>query len=64
MTDFNVSLGCGDIPTNELNDSKLGVGYEETEEEIQEYIAKGYIKDSTGHWYNPTNYIDCYYADW
>ena len=34
-----------------------------TEEEIQEKIAKGYIKDSAGQWYDPTNYIDCYYAD-
>jgi hypothetical protein len=64
MTDFSASLGCGDYPTNELDDTQTNVGYTETEEEIQEKIAKGYIKDSAGQWYDPTNYIDCYYADW
>ena len=63
MTDFSVSLGCGDYPTNELDDTQTNVGYTETEEEIQEKIAKGYIKDSAGQSYDPTNYINCYYAD-
>jgi hypothetical protein len=64
MSDFSVSMGCGDYPTNDLSEDRPSVGYEETEEEIQEMLAKGFIKDSTGSWYDPTNYIDCYYADW
>jgi hypothetical protein len=64
MRDYDICLGCGDIPTNELDDTQTHIGHMETEEEIQEYMTKGYIKDSTGHWYDPTNYIDCYYADW
>ena len=64
MSDFSVSMGCGDYPTNELSENHSSVGYEETEEEIQEKLASGLIKDSCNHWYDPTNYIDCYYADW
>jgi hypothetical protein len=64
MSDFSVSMGCGDYPTNDLSEDRPSVGYEETEEEIQEMLAKGFIKDSCNQWYDPTNYIDCYYADW
>ena len=64
MSDFSVSMGCGDYPTNELSESRPSRGYRETKEEIQEKLAKGLIKDSAGQWYDPTNYIDCYYADW
>ena len=64
MSDFSVSMGCGDYPTNDLSEDCSSVGYDETEEEIQEMFAKGFIKDSAGQWYDPTNYIDSYYADW
>lgn len=64
MSDFNVSMGCGDIPTNELSDGCSHIAYEETAEDIQEKFDKGLIKDSCGHWYDPTNYIDSYYVDW
>jgi hypothetical protein len=57
-------MGCGDYPTNDLSEDRPSVGYEETEEEIQEMLAKGFIKDSCNQWYDPINYIDCYYADW
>ena len=64
MSDFDVSMGCGDIPTNELSEGGPCKPYKETKEEIQEKLKRGLIKDSCGHWYDPTNYIDCYYADW
>lgn len=64
MSDFSICMGCGDIPTNDLSEGSSSVGYEETEEEIQEMLTKGFIKDSAGQWYDPTNYIDSYYADW
>jgi hypothetical protein len=64
MSDFSVSMGCGDYPTNELSENRPSRGHRETKEEIQEKLAKGLIKDSAGQWYDPTNYIDCYYADW
>lgn len=64
MSDFDVCIGCGDIPTNDLSEECSSIGYVETEEEIQKKIKKGLIMDSCGHWYDPTNYIDCYYADW
>lgn len=64
MSDFNVSIGCGDIPTNELSEESSNMAYEETAEEIQEKLDKGFIKDSCGHWYDPTSYLGSYYADW
>ena len=65
MSDFNVSMGCGDIPTNELSEKcSHKPYYEETPEEIQEKLDKGLIKDSCGQWYDPTSYVDSYYADW
>ena len=64
MSDFSVSMGCGDYPTNDLSESRSSGGYAETEEEVREHLRRGFIKDSCGHWYDPTNYIDCYYADW
>jgi hypothetical protein len=64
MNDFRVCAGTGDIPTNELSEGSLSVGYIETEEEVQEKLARGLIKDSCNHWYDPTDYIDSYYADW
>lgn len=33
-------------------------------EALQEKIDKGYVLDSSGHWYDSSNYIDQYYADW
>jgi hypothetical protein len=30
----------------------------------KEKEAAGYIKDSTGRWVDPKNYIDVYYMDW
>jgi hypothetical protein len=64
MSDFNVSMGCGDIPTNDLNNDCISTVVEETAEEIQEKIDKGFVKDSCGQWYDPTSYIDSYYTDW
>ena len=64
MSDFRVCAGTGDIPTNELSEGHSFVGYEETEEEIQEKLDRGLIKDSCNHWYDPTDYIDSYYANW
>ena len=64
MSDFDVSMGCGDIPTNDVSDVSSIDYIEETEEEIQEKLARGLIKDSCNRWYDPTNYIDSYYADW
>jgi len=64
MSDFDICIGCGDIPTNELSEECSHMVCQETVEEIQEKIDKGFIKDSCGQWYGPTNYIDSYYADW
>lgn len=64
MTDFDVCIGCGDIPTNDFAEECLVSVFENSVETMQEMIDKGYIQDSCGHWYDPRNYIDSYYADW
>ena len=66
ITEYYVSCGCGDYPTNELSSetSYKNVRTKEDEKREEEMKAKGYIKDSTGRWYDPKNYIDSYYADW
>ena len=64
MSDFDVSYCCGDIPTNDLSNDCISTVVEETDEEIQERIRKGFVKDSCNNWYDPTNPIDCHYADW
>lgn len=64
MSDFAVCIGCGDIPTNDLTEDSARHDSIETVESIQEKNDKGYIKDSCGRWYDPTNYFDSYYADW
>jgi hypothetical protein len=63
MSDFDVCIGCGDIPTNELGgDTTFESIY--SNEDIQEMIDKGYMQDSTGSWFDPTNAVDCYFIDW
>lgn len=64
MSDFDICIGCGDIPTNELSEECSHMVCQETAEEIQEKIDKGFIKDSCGQWYDPTSYLGSYYADW
>lgn len=64
MSDFGICMGCGDIPTNELSEECAVRSFKESEEHVQEMKSKGYAKDSTNHWYDSTNYIDQYYADW
>ena len=65
MSDFDICMGCGDVPTNDLSDESSNTPYyEETAEEIQAKIDKGLIMDSTGRWYDPTDYLGSYYADW
>jgi len=63
MKDFDVCMGCGDVPTNDLEDCVISI-FGSTVETIQEMIDKGYTQDSCGHWYNPSDYIDSYYANW
>ena len=36
MSDFDICIGCGDIPTNELSEECSHMVYKETAEEIQE----------------------------
>ncbi len=64
MHDFHTCIGCGDIPTNDVAEECNVPIFKDSAEDIQEKIDKGYIQDSCGHWYDPTNYIDCLYADW
>ena len=64
MSDFDICIGCGDIPTSELSEECSHMVYKETAEEIQEKLDKCFIKDSCGHWYDPTSYLGSYYADW
>lgn len=62
MKDFDVCIGTGDIPTPDYSDEHINcVEYWIDEDKMK---AKGFIKDSTGKWYDPNNYIDAYYADW
>lgn len=64
MSDFNVSYGCGDYPTNDLSSSKTKTNKRWEKKWDEERRAKGMIQDSTGSWYDPQNPIDCFYADW
>ena len=58
-------MGTGDIPTpTDIDDNGIKIGATYSQEEIQRMKDKGMIQDSTGHWYDPTNYIDTLYADW
>lgn len=61
MTDLEICMGTGDVPTPlfEVNQQSHTNLYSQKEK-----IANGYIQDSNGRWYDPTNYIDCLYADW
>ena len=61
MTDFDICAGTGDYPTNELSSESKN---HKRLKSNNKPPKKGYIMDSTGSWYDPTNYIDCYYADW
>ena len=61
MSDFHISMGTGDYPTNELGSESMS--HKRTRAN-RKPPKEGYIMDSIGHWYDPTNYIDCYYADW
>ena len=63
MKDFDICMGTGDYPTNELDNPNYE-SHKETQEEVQKYLDKGYVKDSTGRWYNQKDYIDTLYADW
>ena len=63
MTDYDVCLGTGDVPTPMDNDTPCA-GFTYTPEEIKTMEEKGYVRDTNGHWYDPTNYIDCLFADW
>ena len=45
MSDYSVSMGCGDYPTNDLSESHSSGGYAETEEEVREHLRRGFIKD-------------------
>lgn len=60
MTEFDVCLGTGDYSTGIESDD---VDYDKYPRSL-EPPREGLIMDSTGHWYDPTNYIDCLYADW
>ena len=63
MTDYDVCLGTGDVPTP-LDDDTSSYGFEYTTEEIRAMEEKGYVMDSTGWWYDPNNYVDSLFADW
>lgn len=65
MTDFDICLGTGDIPTpTDTYDDEIRNKPTYTPEEEEGLKSKGYIQDSTGSWFNPNNYIDSYYMDW
>ena len=64
MIDFDICSGTGDIPTNDLEDNYNYSTCVEDSEKVKKYKDMGYIKDSTGRWYDPNNYIDTLYADW
>lgn len=61
MKDFDVCIGTGDYPTG--TDVSDEVNYSESPHS-SEPPREGLVMDSTGWWYDPTNYIDCLYADW
>lgn len=66
MTDFEICMGTSDVPTPlEVNHGDVPSHTNlYSQEEIQEKIANGFIQDSNGRWYDPTNYIDSLYANW
>ena len=64
MKDFDICIGCGDIPTPTSIDDNVGEGITYSQEEIQRMKDKGMIQDSTSRWYDTNNYIDSLYADW
>lgn len=66
MKDFDICLGTGDVPSplDDYSDSEYIKPIRYSKQDIEKRIKKGLIQDSTGHWYDPNNYIDCIYADW
>lgn len=64
MSDFDVCIGTGDIPTPDDDVTYQYVNQTYELEDEEEYKKRGLVKDSTGRWYNPNNYIDILYADW
>lgn len=63
--DYGICMGTGDVPSSGVisNKSKSG-GWKSTQEEKLQLRQRGLVQDSTGHWYDPNNPIDCYFADW
>ena len=50
MSDFEICAGCGDYPTNELNNYRPIIIDEDYEKHLREI---GMQQDSTGCWYDP-----------
>lgn len=64
MTDLEICMGTGDYPSgSKLTDDYKG-GWHPSKKEIQEMQNKGLVQDSTGSWWDPNNYMDCYSMDW
>ncbi len=53
MSDFKVSYGCGDYPTNECSSSTPKRKSIWNEKDKKRMKAKGYHQDSTGCWFHP-----------
>lgn len=52
MTDFHVSYGCGDYPTNDLSSEAPRI-IKEDKAWAEKMRKRGYYQDSTGCWFHP-----------